>query len=229
MKKSIILGLAVFLITAQVCAQTEVKIGKQVWMAENLQLDTFRNGDTIPWAQSAEEWINAGKNKQPAWCYYETCRCLGDTNSPAENGLRYGKLYNWYAVNNPRGLAPVGWHVPSKAEWEILESHLGGSMKAARKMRLKKDWGEDDKGTNRSGFTALPGGYRSENFYFGKGNSAYWWTSTEEPENETRRDPVNATIHYDRRTDHYFFDFGTGGRNPHFRYSDGLSVRCIKD
>jgi uncharacterized protein (TIGR02145 family) len=79
-----------------------IKIGKQTWMAENLNVDKFRNGDLIPHIQDPEEWEQAGKNQQPAWCYYE--------NDP-ENGNIYGKLYNWYAVNDPRGLAPEGFHV----------------------------------------------------------------------------------------------------------------------
>ena len=229
MKTIIILSFFFFLTVEQVSAQKQVKIGKQVWMVENLQVDTFRNGDPITWAQTAAEWKKAGENKQPAWCYYEARRYAGDTNTMMQNGLQYGKLYNWYAVNDPRGLAPVGWHVPSKAEWQALENHLGGSRKAALKMRLKKDWREDDKGNNRSGFTALPGGYRSDFSFHGKGTTGYWWTSTEEPENDNPRDPVNAILSFHRLTSRYYLDFGTGGRNTHFHYQDGLSVRCIKD
>lgn len=88
-----------------------VTIGNQVWMTKNLNVDKFRNGDPIPEAKTDEEWIKAGENKQPAWCYYE--------NDPA-NGEKYGKVFNWYAVNDPRGLAPEGWHDPTEEELQDL-------------------------------------------------------------------------------------------------------------
>lgn len=84
-----------------------VKIGDQIWMAENLNVEKFRNYETIPEAKTKSEWEEAGENKQPAWCYYD--------NDPV-NGAKYGKLYNWYAVIDPRGLAPSGWHIPNEAE-----------------------------------------------------------------------------------------------------------------
>ena len=119
-----------------------VKIGSQVWMAENLNASIFRNGDPIPQAKTDEEWNRAGKNKQPAWCYYN--------NDPA-NGAKYGKLYNWYAVNDLRGLAPVGYHIPSDAEWTRLTDYLGGAEKAGPKMKSKQGWPEHGYGTNSSG------------------------------------------------------------------------------
>jgi hypothetical protein len=94
-----------------------VKIGSQVWSTRNLDVSTFRNGDPIPEAKTDEEWKDAGNNQQPAWRYYN--------NDPA-NGKKYGKLYNWFAVVDPRGLAPVGWHVPTQQEWVALHSFLLG-------------------------------------------------------------------------------------------------------
>ena len=76
-----------------------VTIATQIWAAANLNVGTFRNGDSIPEARTHQEWAAAGEAGKPAWCYYN--------NDPA-NGLRYGKLYNWYAVNDPRELAPAG-------------------------------------------------------------------------------------------------------------------------
>jgi uncharacterized protein (TIGR02145 family) len=81
----------------------EITIGDQVWMAENLSVDTFRNGDPIPHAETDEQWVDASENGQPAWCYYD--------NDPA-NGKKYGKLYYWHAVNDPPGLAPEGSRYP---------------------------------------------------------------------------------------------------------------------
>ena len=111
-------------------AQT-VTIGTQVWMTKNLDVATFRNGDPIPQAKTNEEWEKAGENQQPAWCYYD--------NDPA-NGAKYGKLYNWYAVNDSRGLAPVGYHIPSDDEWTKLTDFLGGESVAGTKMKSKSGW-----------------------------------------------------------------------------------------
>jgi uncharacterized protein (TIGR02145 family) len=93
-----------------------VVIGTQTWMAENLNVSTFRNGDTIPEVKSKEEWEKAGDEGKPAWCYYDN-----DT----ANGRIYGKLYNWYVVIDKRGLALAGFHIPTDAEWTILENNLG--------------------------------------------------------------------------------------------------------
>jgi len=106
-----------------------VKIGTQVWMTKNLDVSVFRNGDTIPEAKTDEEWREAGENQQPAWCY--------SANDP-KNGQKYGKLYNWYAVNDSRGLAPTGWHIPSDVEWTILEDYLGDD--ADKKLKSTSGW-----------------------------------------------------------------------------------------
>jgi uncharacterized protein (TIGR02145 family) len=185
----------------------EVTIGKQVWMSKNLNVDKFRNGDPIPHAKTNEEWEKAGKNGEPAWCYYD--------NNPA-NGAKYGKLYNWYAVNDPRGLAPKGSHIPTDAEWTELTDYLGGQEKAGAKMKSKEGWSDGGNGTNSSGFSGLPGGYR---FYDGTfdvvGNYGNWWSSTE----------VGTLNAWGRNL---FYDYGVVGRSngnkPH-----GLSVRCLRD
>jgi len=152
-------------------AQT-VTIGTQVWMTKNLNVSTFRNGDAIPEAKTDEEWKKAGQNKQPAWCYYD--------NDPT-NGVKYGKLYNWYAVNDPRGLAPVGYHIPSDAEWTTLTDYLGGEDVAGTKMKSKQGWANDGNGTNSSGFSGLPGGFLD---YRGSfcciGRYGIWWSYTED-------------------------------------------------
>jgi uncharacterized protein (TIGR02145 family) len=124
------LVLSSLLLTAAITlhAQT-VTIGTQVWMTKNLDVAKFRNGDPIPEANTKEEWLKARENKQPAWCNYD--------NNPA-NGSKYGKLYNWYAVNDPRGLAPEGYHVPTDAEWTKLENLLGSD--AGTKMKSKSGW-----------------------------------------------------------------------------------------
>jgi uncharacterized protein (TIGR02145 family) len=122
MKRTFLLFLLI-IFTSFIKAQT-VTIGKQVWTTKNLNLMTFRNGDSIPHAKTNEEWETAFKNEKPAWCYYD--------NNPA-NGEKYGILYNWYAVNDPRGLAPDGFHIPSKTEWDTLENLIGSA--AGEKMK----------------------------------------------------------------------------------------------
>jgi uncharacterized protein (TIGR02145 family) len=184
-----------------------VKIGTQTWMAENLNVSTFRNGDPILQAKTDEEWKKAGENKQPAWCYYD--------NDPA-NGEKYGKLYNWYAVNDPRGLAPQGWHIPSKTELTELKSN-GATVEG---MKSKSGWndynGRSGNGTNESGFSGLPGGWRSINGYFDfVGNHGYWWSSSEGAK-------YNACYHIlDSSGAFVLVDVQF---NP-----VGMSVRCLKD
>jgi uncharacterized protein (TIGR02145 family) len=103
----------------------------QEWMTENLSVFYFRNGDPIPVVKTAEAWKKAGENREPACCYYE---------NNAEYGKTYGLLYNWYAVNDPRGLAPEGWHVPTDAEWTTLVSYLGDDKTAGTKMKSTGGW-----------------------------------------------------------------------------------------
>ena len=130
MKATLTLFLFVLIGTGSTIFSQTVTIGTQVWMTKNLDVSTFRNGDPIPEAKTDEEWKKAGENKQPAWCYYN--------NYPA-NGAKYGKLYNWYAVNDSRGLAPIGYHIPSDAEWTKLTDFLGGEV-AGTKMKSKSGW-----------------------------------------------------------------------------------------
>jgi uncharacterized protein (TIGR02145 family) len=148
-----------------------VRIGTQSWAAANLNVSTFRNGDSIPNARTNEEWVKAGDSGKPAWCYYN--------NDPA-NGKKYGKLYNWYAVNDPRGLAPDGWTIPSDADWAKLTNYLGGPNVSGEKMKSTAGWIDDYNGNNESGFTGLPGGYRVENGIFLKlGSIGSWWSLAE--------------------------------------------------
>ena len=109
-----------------------VTIGTQTWTTKNLDVATFRNGDAIPQAKTNEEWKAGRENKQPAWCYYD---------NDAKNGTKYGKLYNWYAVNDARGLAPAGWHIPTDEEWTVLSTFLGGGDVAGKKMKMSPVFG----------------------------------------------------------------------------------------
>lgn len=193
-------------------AQASIKIGKQTWAAKNLAVTTFRNGDTIPEAKTDEEWKKAGENKTAAWCYYDNHPMIGTI---------YGKLYNWYAVNDKRGLAPKGWHIPSEAEWKILTDTLGGEHVAGNKMKNTIAWefaGETGNGDNSSGFAGMPGGIRfSSDGRFGDiGHMGYWWSS----DSLESRELTKSMILYNVR------DFVI---MPWMPRQDGMSVRCLKD
>jgi uncharacterized protein (TIGR02145 family) len=187
-----------------------VKIGKQVWMTKNLDVDCFRNGDLIFEAKSPEEWGSATANKQPAWCFYK---------NDSLNGIKYGRIYNWFAVNDKRGLAPVGWHIPDKTDWNILIAYLGGDKIAGKKMKSQTGWQKfmfikSGNGSNESGFDALPSGERNIYGYcFNKGYYSYWWSSSEDK--NFNYCGVNYT---DSNVD--LMKYNKGG---------GFSVRCIKD
>lgn len=196
--------------TNQEGASTELTIGNQVWTSENLNVNKFRNGDVIPHAKTKEEWKKAAENKQPAWCNYD--------NDPA-NGEKYGKLYNWYAVNDTRGLAPSGWHIPSDEEWTELTDYLGGESVAGGKLKETgtTHWLSPNTGaTNETGFTALPGGYRFNNGPFDDiGSDGNWWSATED-------DASNAWIRY------LYDDYSAVDRSSSNK-GLGFSVRCVRD
>jgi Fibrobacter succinogenes major domain (Fib_succ_major). len=183
-----------------------VRIGTQTWAVANLNVSTFRNGDSIPEARTNKEWVAAGESGKPAWCYYN--------NDPAI-GLKYGKLYNWYAVNDPRELAPVGWTLSSDADYAKLISYLGGPAAAGSKMKSTSRWSDGNNGTNETGFTGFPGGYRVENGTFlNFGSIGIWWSSTE----SNARSGV----------DHYLAQSNSlvGSSSPKQR---GESVRCLRN
>ena len=187
-----------------------ITIGSQNWAQKNLDVASYRNGDPIPEVQDASTWANLTTG---AWCYYE--------NNTA-NGTTYGKLYNWYAVNDPRGLAPNGYHIPTDAEWTTLSSYLGGTVTAGGKMKEAgtSHWLSPNTGaTNSSGFTGLPGGYRgySTGSFSDIGSYGSWWSSS-----ENSADTFNP----------WYRLLNTNNANL-YRYSwnkrVGYSVRCLKD
>lgn len=202
------------LVYSDTFCQSEVKIGNQIWMTKNLDVDRFRNGDTIYFAKSREEFIYASDNMIPSFCYYDF---------DVQNQVKYGKLYNWYAVNDRRGLAPFGWHIPSDKEWSVLTEHLGTNY-AGLKMKSSKGWkklpkGKGD-GDNSSKFNGLPGGHAMGSgftgiTFWGMGMHGGWWSSTQTQEHYA----FNRSLDYGNSS--------VGRLNPykHFYYS----VRCIKD
>lgn len=190
----------------------EVRIGNQTWMAENLNVVTFRNGDTILEARTVDEWRAANKQKKPAWCYF---------NNDSTNGRKYGKLYNFHAVRDSRGLAPASWQIPAGNDWFELSDFLGDRKNAGAKLKSTSGWLKNGNGTNSTGFSGLPSGSREFAMIngdegFGSDSSrCILWSST-----ITKSEDVLV--------------FTLSWKNNRFMpiwetsVSDGYSVRCIK-
>ncbi len=185
-----------------------VTICGQTWMLKNLDVDRYRNGDPIPKVTNPSAWSNLTSG---AYCYYN--------NDSATYASVYGKLYNWYAVSDPMGLAPVGYHVPSESEWISLETCLGGSSVAGGKMKETgfTHWtSPNTDATNSSGFTGLPGGNLFNFGSFGyNGTNGNWWSSTE----------YIIGFAWYRYLSNHSGNLTTDGGNE----KDGFSVRCLKD
>ncbi len=241
--KKLIIFLSLFLITPHLFAQVtinttsntlqqapttsnavelpSVKIGTQIWTTQNLSVARYRNGDIIPQVTDPAQWavLTTG-----AWCWYD--------NDSAKYGAKYGRLYNWYAVNDARGLAPQGYHIPSDAEWIKLLKYLDaagadttyanlnqrsipGSPIAGGAMKSSTGWNVPNTGaTTSSGFAGLPGGYCYGTFKY-IGILGYWWSSTEDNTTEAgycALDYVDSTVFV-----------LSGGKGV------GFSVRCVRD
>jgi uncharacterized protein (TIGR02145 family) len=193
-----------------------VPICNQTWTKTNLNVSKYRNGDIIPQVTDAAQWVSLTTG---AWCYYANM---------SSNGVTYGKLYNWYAVNDPRGLAPAGYHIPTDAEWSIMINCLdpnanGGAITpnvagGAMKEMGTSHWSiPNTNANNSSSFTGLPGGTRSNDGSFGSiGSYCGWWSSSESN---------IASYVFGRYLYYSSGDCVKGYTNK----VDGLTVRCVKD
>ena len=199
-----------------------VKIGDQEWMAENLKVTKYNDGSDIPLVEGNNKWKNI---KTPAYCWY---------NNDIANKEKYGALYNWYAVDTKK-LSPIGWHIPTNEEWDVLQNYLilnkyNSSRtikknKIAKSLASKTDWrlstkpgviGNNLTKNNRSGFSALPGGCRYSDDCFGDQScNGYWWSATED----------GATYAYYRNL---FYDYVYLYRSSIYK-SGGFSVRLLRD
>jgi uncharacterized protein (TIGR02145 family) len=184
-----------------------VTICTQVWNLTNLDVTKYRNGDTIPEVTDPTAWAALTTG---AWCYYD---------NDSANGAIYGKLYNWYAVNDSRGLAPTGYHIPTDTEWTTLTTCLGGESVAGGKMKETgtTHWASPNQdATNISGFTGLPGGYRyNDGTFYDIGGNGIWWGSTQ----------VGTAYAWVRNLDYNYGYAGRYGTNK----ENGFSVRCLRD
>jgi uncharacterized protein (TIGR02145 family) len=207
-----------------------VLIGDQCWFAENLRSENYENGDAIPSNLSDSEWENTSSGAVAV--YGEDVGCANyspdiDACDPAQSLNEYGRIYNWYAVDDARGLCPSGWHVPTDGEWMTLEMALGMSESDANdtgfrgtdqgtQMKTDYGWSGIGNGTNSSGFSGLPSGYRSDGGYFtNAGNGAPWWSSS-----------PNGSDAWNRYLDYWEYEYvGRYASSPQY----GFSVRCVRD
>lgn len=180
-----------------------VKLGSHSWSMVNLNTEKFRNGDLIPEARTLADWKKAGENKQAVWCCF---------NNDATSCTKYGKLYNWYAVSDPRGLAPQGWHVASDEEWTELILVFGGQEIAGKAMKEKRADAKSEKDV----FAGELFGYRNmDGKFYDSGQRLYWWSRTEQ----------DTKLGWCR---------GLGNKQDNvsriaFSKNFGFSVRCVKD
>ncbi len=196
---------------------TSVTIGTQTWSNKNLNVARYRNGDPIPQVTDPTQWANLTTG---AWCWYN--------NDSATYAATYGRLYNWYAVNDPRGLAPQGWRIPTEGDWNRLVKFIdptadttcqsciqsgtaGGAMKSVT------GWNTPNTGaTNSSGFAGLPGGYRSGDGTFdGVGFDGFWWSAGE----------FATTFAWFR----FLFYYNANVVRDYASKSFGFSVRVVRD
>jgi uncharacterized protein (TIGR02145 family) len=186
-----------------------ITIGTQVWLVENLKTDRYRNGDLI---------TNVTDGKVMS-CIEAGAQCIYNNDSTTFFNT-YGRLYNWYAVNDKRKIAPIGWHVPSRLEWMTLTTHLGGENVAGGKLKETgtSHWLSPNTGaTDESGFVALPGGFRSSynGSFYNVGEYGTWWSATE----------FNILNAWYRTMYSYLSDTFMISNNKRY----GFSVRCVKD
>lgn len=178
------------------------------WTNVNLGASTFRNGDTIKEVKSSQEWINATSLKFPAWCYY---------NFDSVNGSKYGKLYNLFAINDSRNIAPNGYRIPNDKDWSDLINKNGGVSVAGLKMKSSSGWYNNGNGTNESLFNGLAGGFYGSNYFQNINKSGFWWSKS-----------FDSTFNTNSA---YVLDFGNNaithiGSND---LSAAYSVRCVKE
>lgn len=189
-----------------------IEIGTQTWMAENLKVTHYRNGNAIPNVTYYDDWW---KGTTGAYCWYDNIFAWKKF---------YGALYNWYAVTDTSGLCPAGWHIPTDEEWTILTDYLGGDILAGGKMKSTRKepdvhpkWDSPNIGaTNESGFSGLPGGYRDRDGSFrGIGARGYFWSPKE----------GSSYPAWYRSLD---YSYSNLTRNEGSKW-EGFSVRCLRD
>lgn len=186
-----------------------VKVGTQTWMKENLRVTKYRNGEAIPNVTNNSSWTLLTTGAQ----------CTYNNTVKVDSIVKFGRLYNWFAISDTRNIAPVGWHVATDADWTTLTSYLGGETIAGGKLKEvgTSNWTTPNTGaSNETGFNALPGGQRiDDGSFYDIGLNGGWWSSTQ-------FDNSNAWLRY-------MGFYGADVLRDNFIKSNGLSVRCVKD
>lgn len=208
----IILSSASFIIVAQ----SSVQIGAQLWMTENLDVSFFQNGDRIPQAQSDEEWETAGFNQQPAWCYVTVWE-----DDKEKQTTKYKKLYNSFAINDPRGIVPSGWRISSTSDWEKLIEYSDSLNVTLHSFLSTNDW-ERSLGTNTFGLNIQPSGWRDVGCG-GVGTSVTFWC---EQDATTVNSDSPSTFTYSVIQ---YEDGKVGIIKGSTRWIMGHYVRCVRD
>jgi len=221
--------------TLALCAEVEmdgytyslVEIGDQCWFAENLRTTVYANGDGIPAGLTDGEWISTTSGA--AAVYGEgssTCNNFSlyldlgiDACDEAQSLAAYGRLYNWYAVDDARGLCPSGWHVPTDGEWTELEDYItsqGFAGTEGTALKSTSGWYDNGNGTDDFGFSAFPGGARSyfNGGFYSAGGYGRWWSSS-----------PSGVQAWQRSLSRHLPDIDRDDSNPR----SGLSVRCLRD
>lgn len=188
-----------------------VKIGNQIWMTKNLDVDCYANGDIIPEVQNADDWKNI---KSGAWCYF-----MNDS----KYGTKYGKIYNWYVLQNLSNIIPTGFKLPSKEDWEILKQNTKSidypqyekypNWWCATHLKSINGWNKRN-GDNLHNFNALPCGHRNSAGKFKEDLVGFWSCSIDENNN-----PYYMFIH---DSENLAFLSRASNKN------DGWYIRCIK-
>ena len=197
-----------------------VQIGDQCWFAENLRSD-YQDGDAIPSNLLDDDWENAITGAVSVYGQGESvCNAYSPNGNACDETWsleQYGKLYNWYAVNDERGLCPQGWGVPNNEAFDLLIDFLGGSQVAGTELKSAFGWQSGGNGTDSSGFSAMPGGHRAPDGSFGSsGGSTYWWSSS------AAIDEIGGWVYA------LYQQTGQVGINNNEDRHNGFSIRCIK-
>jgi uncharacterized protein (TIGR02145 family) len=205
-----------------------IAIDGKIWFSENLHTAQFRNGDKIPYANSSDEWIKRNEKQQPAYAFF---------NFDSSNYAKFGMIYNWYAINDPRNVCPIGWSIPSEEDWNRLALYcdsvygkhldiddLENSYSGTRELLGITNW--DTKGTNQTSFNALPGGYIDDQGACSLNEfTTGWWSYNQAYPNRLQRDnpPCEDCA--------YCFMVNSLGKDYHNVASKGfgLYVRCISE
>lgn len=178
-----------------------ISLGDQRWDKNNLSVMTYRNGDTIPQVSDGEKWDTLTSG---AWCYYD---------NDSVNGTQYGKLYNGYALNDKRGLAPTGWRLPADSDWLTLANFYGGMQQAAGKMGAMIPAMEGSH-NNKAAFSANGGGRYDQGIFLFMEDTGNWWITP----GDSNAKPLSFTINGNSSSVKML------QQNRHF----GFSVRCLR-